>query len=100
VITGPKWIVRNYGPIDEKNALKKMIDLLGEEDPVIRWGSWYLLRRLTGFSFNYNTETEVSSEENQKSIKLWQEWWYRNKEKLIYNKNLNQFQITEPPQNK
>ncbi|MFH0889154.1 MAG: hypothetical protein V1871_08110 [Planctomycetota bacterium] len=95
IITAPQWVVRNYGPIDEKNTLKKMIDSLEDENPEIRWSGWFLLRRLTGLSFNYDTETEASSEENQKSIKLWQEWWYINKEKLTYNKNLNQFEISE-----
>ena len=95
IITAPQWVIRNYGPIDEKNTLKKMIESLEDEIPGIRWSSWFLLRRVTGLSFNYDTETEASSEENQKSIKLWQEWWYTNKEKLVYNKNLNQFQISE-----
>jgi hypothetical protein len=95
IITGLQWIIRNYGPITEKNNLKKMIESLEDENPAIRWSSWFLLRRLTGLSFNYDTETEALTEANQKSIKLWQEWWYVNKEKLVYDKNLNQFQIAE-----
>lgn len=95
-VIAPKWIIRNYGPIGEKNMLKTLVDSLTDENPAIRWSSCYLLRRLTGFSFNYDADKEVSDEDNQKSVKLWQEWWYRNKEKLTYNKTLNQFQITEP----
>jgi hypothetical protein len=92
-IIAPKWLIRNYGPIDEKDSLKNLIDALEDENPLIRWGSYYLLRRLTALSFNYDAETEPSTEANQKAIKLWQEWWYRNKEKLSYNKALNQFVI-------
>jgi len=95
-IIAPKWIIRNYGPIGEKDALKTLIDALTDENPAIRWSSFYLLRRLTGFTFNYDSEKEVSNEDNQKSVKLWQEWWYRNKQKLTYNKDLNQFQVSEP----
>ena len=95
-VIAPKWIIRNYGPIGEKDILRILIDALPDENPAIRWSSFYLLRRLTGLSFNYDAEKEVTDEDNQKSVKLWQEWWYRSKEKLTYNKALNQFQITEP----
>ncbi|MEW6027129.1 MAG: hypothetical protein AB1599_07540 [Planctomycetota bacterium] len=95
-VIASKWIIRNYGPIGEKNMLETLIAALTDENPAIRWSSFYLLRRLTGQSFNYDPEKEVTDEDNQKSVKLWQEWWYRSKEKLIYNKVLNQFQVTEP----
>jgi hypothetical protein len=96
IVITPKWIIRNYGPIGEKDTLRILIDSLADENPAVRWSSFYLLRRLTGFSFNYDSEKEITDEDSQKSIKLWQEWWYRNQEKLTYNKALNQFQVSEP----
>lgn len=95
-VIAPKWIIRNYGPMGEKTVLNTLIEALADENPAVRWSSFYLLRRLTGFAFNYDSEKEAKDEENQKSLKLWQEWWYRNKEKLAYNTIMNQFQIIEP----
>jgi hypothetical protein len=73
-----------------------LIGALTDENPAIRWSSFHLLRRLTGLSFNYDAEKETADEDSIKSVKLWQEWWYRNKEKVAYNKVLNQFEIAEP----
>jgi hypothetical protein len=95
VVTAPPWIIRNYGPIGDKNGLGVMIKSLQDENPEIRWGSYFLLRRLTGLSYDYDTEKEPAAEENQKSIELWKEWWFRNKGKLVYNNSLNQFEIVE-----
>lgn len=93
IVITPKWIIRNYGPIGEKNMLNTLIDALTDENPSIRSSSFYLLLRLTGLSFNYDPEKEASYEDTLKSFKLWKEWWYRNMEKLAYNKALNQFEI-------
>ena len=96
IVITPKWIIRNYGPIGETDILRILIDSLADENPAIRWSSFYLLRRLTGFSFNYDAEKEAADEDSQKAVKLWQEWWYRNKGRLTYSKALNQFQVSEP----
>jgi hypothetical protein len=97
VITAPKWVIQNYGPIGDKNSLGFMIKVLTNEDPLIRWSSYFLLRRLTSQSFDYNADLAADSPETQTSVKLWQEWWFRNKDKLTYNPTLNLF---ETPQTK
>jgi len=93
VVIAPKWIIRNYGPVGDINSLDIMVKSLSDENPLIRDVSYTLLRRLTGMSYEYNSEEDPVSEANQKSIKLWEEWFYRNKTKLTYNRAMNQFEV-------
>lgn len=89
-----EWLVRNYGPIGDKNGIEIMIESLKDTNPLIRWTGWYLLDTLTNLSFNYKPEDKP--EDSQKSIDLYREWWSRNKDNVIYNSVLNKFEIKPP----
>lgn len=88
------WVIRNYGPIGSKKTLEVLIESLSEENPLLRWIGWWLLKKLTGNEFKYNPAK--SPDENKKSIDRWHEWWSRNKEYLEYNLNLNMFEVKKP----
>lgn len=85
-----EWIIRNYGPIGGKESIDALIGALEDENPVVRWVAWWLLRRMTDNTFDYNPEADA--EINKDSINLWKEWWYVNQEKLTYNQTLNKFE--------
>lgn len=89
-----EWLVKNYGPLAEKQSLESMLESLSDPNPLLRWTGWYLLNRLTGLSFDYAPIKSV--EDNEKSIKRWNEWWHRNKENIVYDSVLNKFEVREP----
>lgn len=89
-----EWVIRNYGPIGDKETLHHLIEALEDKNPLIHWAAWWLLRRMTDETFEYNPAKEP--EENKKAITRWKEWWFRNSDKLIYDMTLNKFKIKEP----
>lgn len=90
------WLIRNYGPIGDKETVSVLIDALTDENPIVRWVAWWLLRRLTDNTFDYNPELAADSDVNKVSINNWREWWYLNREKLTYNQALNKFEPIPP----
>lgn len=94
VQTKKEWIIRNYGPIGGKESMDMLIGALEDENPLVRWIGWWLLRRLTDNTFDYNPAADA--EANKDSINQWKEWWYVNREKLAYNQTLNKFEPKNP----
>ncbi|MFA5793708.1 MAG: hypothetical protein WC980_01365 [Candidatus Brocadiia bacterium] len=90
-----EWIVNTYGPIGDKNTVDNLIKGLADENPAARWIAWWLLRRMTDKTLEYNPD--LDAEANKDSIENWKEWWYCTKEKLEYNQNLNKFEPKPAP---
>ena len=86
-------LVRNYGPIGDKNTILTSIKMLENENELLRRVARWILRRMTDENFDYNPENPP--EENKESILRWQEWWYINKGKLVYNLKRNKFEVKE-----
>ncbi|MFH1228623.1 MAG: hypothetical protein V1701_12070 [Planctomycetota bacterium] len=90
-----EWQVTTYGPIGDKNTVDHLITGLADENPAARWISWWLLRRMTDNTFDYNPDQDV--ETNKEPIEHWKEWWYCTKGKLEYNPTLNKFEPKPEP---
>ncbi|MCK4908585.1 MAG: HEAT repeat domain-containing protein [Planctomycetes bacterium] len=97
-----EWIIRRYGPIGDKDTLQNLIESLKDDNPLIRWIAWWLLRRMTTKDVHekpaFTYQPSLTPNENQKAIKRWQEWWARNNEKLVYNQTDNRFEIKANPE--
>jgi len=88
-----EWLLRNYGPVGDKNGLKIMAESLKDPNPLLRWTGWYLLNQLTGMDFNYDMQKDPADESNVKAIDRYREWIERNSDNLIYNSLLNKFNL-------
>lgn len=85
----PQYITRSFerrpiGPIGSLETLDVLVKGLRDENPVIRASSDTLLRRITPNpdGFGYDATADVKT--NANAIRDWDEWWHRNKSRVVY----------------
>jgi hypothetical protein len=116
-----EWGTYNLGPFDNKYSIKKLVDLLENEDVALRQSAITALVAMTGDQYRYQpSELDKSSPsladnrskaaeafaqlayqydpmkspaENKEAISAWREWWFVNCDKIQYDSVLRRFVV-------
>ncbi|MBI2787330.1 MAG: HEAT repeat domain-containing protein [Elusimicrobia bacterium] len=71
--------VQALGDVGDKSSVPTLINLLRSPDQNVSKGAHSILKRWTGAKIE--VDSKGPSEKREKSIKAWQDWWEKNKDK-------------------
>ncbi len=80
-----EFIPQTLVNIKDKRSIDPLIEALGDKDPVVAKRSAIALTMLT--KHNPGVKFDTFEQQREEAIKLWRDWWQKNKEVVEINEN-------------